>query len=401
MKRRVVITGMGVISPIGNDLATFRENLKKGTCGKDSEGFPVIDGRKLPPVFRVKNFNPKRHGTHLLDPLIQYAVDAAEQAVADAHFDLTSVDPYSVGLSVSSSKGGVCTLDRFQERFLRHPSAIMGARMYTSAVPNFADQWIARRMKIRGPARCYVAACATGAAALIAGFRVVSEGAAEYCLAGATDASITPLMLAGYYNMKALAKNVIRPFDKRRDGFLVGDGAGVLFLETLESAKARGIRIYGEILESAQGQDVTHPIHFDLKDHALSYTLKVLMERASLTPKEIDYISLHGTGTKQGDLYETLEIKEAFGKGAYRIPMSSTKGMTGHMLGATGAVEIIATLLAMQEGFIPPTVGLEEKDPQCDLDYTPRKMREHSVRTAVKISLGFGGQVKAIAFRKI
>ena len=401
MKRRVVVTGMGILSPIGDTLEEFRRNLKNGICGKEAADHSEVGGHSFPPVFRLKNFNPHLYGTHLLDPFIQYAVAAAEQAVADANFDLSSVDPYSIGLSVSSSKGGVHTLDRLKERFLRKPSAILGARLYTSAVPNFADQWIARRMNIKGPAKCYVAACATGTVATIAGFRMVSEGQADYCLAGATDASITPLMMGGYQNMKALAKNDLRPFDKNRDGFLVGEGAGVMFLETLESAKERGARIYGEILETASGQDSKHPILFDLDDHALSHTLKVLMQRAGIAPQEIDYINLHGTGTRHGDLYETLELKEAFGQQAFRIPMSSTKGMTGHMLGATGAVEIIATLLGMQDSFVPSTVGLEAKDPECDLDYTAEKMRSQKITTAVKVSMGFGGQVAVIALKKI
>ena len=401
MKRRVVVTGMGVLSPIGNTLAEFRENLKKGISGKENADHSVVEGHKFPPVFPLKNFNARPYGTHLLDPFIQYAVAAAEQAVTDARFDIAAVDPYDIALSVSSSKGGVHSLGRFKERFLRNPSAILGARIYTSTGPTFADQWIARRMKIQGPAKCYVAACATGTVAIVQGFRMVSEGQAEYCLAGATDASITPLMLGGYNNMKALAAKDLRPFDKRRDGFLIGEGAGVVFLETIESAKARGARIYGEIIEAAYGQDSKQPIHFDLNEHALSYTLRVLIKRAGITPREIDYVNLHGTGTKRGDLYETLELKEALGEQAYKIPMSSTKGSTGHMLGATGAIEIIATLLGIHEGFIPPTVGLEEKDPACDLDYTPGNMRLHKITNAVKVSMGFGGQVAAVLLRKI
>lgn len=401
MNRRVVITGLGVLSPIGNTLEAFRQNLRQGVSGKENKKHSEVAGHFFPPLFRLKEFNSHQHrGIHLLDPFIQYAVVAAEQAVSDARFDVASVDPYSVSLSISSSKGGVYTLDRLRERFERAPTALLGARLYTSAVPNFADQWIARRMNIKGPAKCYVAACATGTAAVIAGFRMVAEGEAEYCLAGATDASITPLMLGGYQNMKALARSEIRPFDKRRDGFLVGEGAGVLFLETFESARTRGAKIYGEIIEAAHGQDSTDPILFSFKEHALSRTLKTLMQRAKITPQEIDYLHLHGTGTRHGDLYETREIKEALGARAYEIPMSSTKGMTGHMLGATGAVEIIATLLAMQENFIPATVGLETRDPECDLDYVPLKARLGKIATAVKISMGFGGQVAVLALRK-
>lgn len=400
-KRRVVVTGMGVLSPIGNTLAEFRENLKAGISGKENAEHSVVEGHNFPPVFRLKNFNAHSCKTHLLDPFIQYAVAAAEQAVADASFDAAAADPYDIALSVSSSKGGVHSLGRFKERFARNPSAILGARMFTSAVPNFADQWIARRMKIQGPAKCYVAACATGTVAIVQGFRMVSEGEAEYCLAGATDASISPLLLGGYNNMKALAIRDIRPFDIRRDGFLVGEGAGVVFLEALESAKARGVRIYGEIVEAAYGQDSKQPIHFDLDEHALSYTLGALFKRAGITPQEIDTINLHGTGTRHGDLYETEELKAALGAQAYKIPMSSTKGATGHMLGATGAIEIIATLLGIYEGFIPPTVGLEKKDPACDLDYTPWKMRSCKITNAIKISMGFGGQVAAVLLRKV
>lgn len=393
---------MGVISPIGNTLEEFLVSLRNGVSGKDPVGISMpASGYKFAPVFRVRGFNPHAYGTHLLDPFIQYAVAAADAAVKDAGFDISAADPYSIGLSVSSSKGGVHTFDRFRERFTRNPSAIMGARIYTSTVPNFADQWIARRTKIKGPAKCYVAACATGTVAVIAGFRMVQEGQAEYCLAGAADASITPLMLAAYQNMGAIAQQEIRPFDKRRDGFLVGEGAGVLFLETIESAKARGARIYGEITGFAQGQDSKQPIVFDPEEHTLSYVLKLLQERAHISPAEIDYINLHGTGTRHGDAYETAELKEAFGKAAYGIPMSSTKPMTGHMLGATGAVEIIAALLAMREGFIPPTLNLEERDKHCDLDYTPLKAREKTIKTALKISMGFGGNVAAVLFKRL
>jgi len=401
MKRRVVVTGMGVLSPIGNTLAAFRENLKQGVCGKAPGEYVTAEGYRFPPVFPVRDFDPRKNATQKLDPFIQYAVAAAEQAVADAGMDLSKVDPYAVGLSVSSSKGGVQSLGELAGRFRKTPSAILGARLYTSAMPNLADQWIARRMKLRGPAQCYVAACTTGTVAIIQGFRMVSEGQAEYCLAGATDASLSSLMLAGYQNMKALAKSDLRPFDARRDGFLVGEGAGVVFLETLESAKARGARIYGEIVESAYGQDSKHPIIFDPQEHALSYTLKLLLSRAGVGPGDIDYLHLHGTGTKYGDLYEVREIKEALGAAAYRVPASSTKGATGHMLGATGAVEIIATLLGIHEGFAPPTVGLEKSDPACDLDHVPGKARARKITNAVKLSMGFGGQVAAVLLRKI
>lgn len=396
MKRRVVITGAGVISPIGNSLEAFTESLQKGRSGLaaitsfDVSKFPVKQ------ACEVKNFDSQAKGLKALDPFIQYAVTATQQALDQAKFNPAQVDPYRVGISVSSSKGGMHTLDRFKTRFEKNPSAILGARIYSNSVPNFAAQWIARRWKIQGPARCYVAACATGTTAVIEGTRMVAESEVDYCLAGASDASVVPLMLAGYRNMKALAKEKIRPFDKRRDGFVVGEGSGIVFLETLESAKARGVPILGEVTGFQYGHDATHAIHYSENENALARALKPYSPNA----QEIGYINLHGTGTPGGDIYETSQIKKAFGKIAYDIPMSSTKSMTGHMLGASGAVEVIACLQAMREAFIPPTIELERPDPACDLNYTPLKSVQAGPQTAVSISMGFGGHIAIIQLKK-
>ena len=203
-------------------------------------------------------------------------------------------------------------------------------------------------------------------------------------------------MLAGYQNMGVLAKDEIRPYDLNRSGFLVGEGAGIVILEKLESAKARGANIYGIVLAHAYGFEVTHPISFSLDGDGLEHCLKTLLKRAKITPAEIDYLNLHGTATKQGDLYETRQIKTAFQKQAYQIPMSATKSLVGHMLGASGVVEIIACLIAMRDGFIPPTANLDTKDPECDLDYTPRISKTKRIHTACSISMGFGGQLGAI-----
>ncbi len=402
MKKRVVVTGMGVITPIGIGLQEFRENLKKGLSGEgvitsfDASHFPVKQ------AFEVKNFNPRKYGTHLLDPFIQYAVAATAEAIQDAGFDANQVDPFRVGISVSSSKGGVHTIARFHERLKKHPSPILGARIYVNSVPNFAAQWIARRWKIQGPAKCYVAACATGSVAVIEGARMIREGVVDYCIAGASDASIVPLMIAGYSQMKALTRGSMLPFDKRRGGFLVGEGAGIVFLENLESAKARGVKIYGEILGSSYGNDGSGGIvHFKPEEEALRKTVEALLNQKHFGIDELDYVNLHGTATSRGDIYETAQLKKAFGKKAYQIPMSSTKSLTGHMLGASGAVEIIACLVGMQDDFIPPTGGLEKHDPHCDLDYTPLKSKTAKVHTALSLSMGFGGHIATIALRKI
>lgn len=398
--RKVVITGMGIVSSIGVGLSAFRENLR---CGVSAEA-PIqsFDTAQMPfkKAFEVKNFEARAHGTHLLDPFIQYAVASAGEAIQNAFFESQHVDPYRIGISVSSSKGGMHTLDRFKERFNKHPSAILGARIYANSVPNFGAQWIARRWEIKGPAKCYVSACATGTTAVIEGARMVADGDVDYCVAGASDASVVPVLLAGYYNMKALSHTSMRPFDLRRDGFLVGEGAGTVFLETEETAKARGAKIYGEIAGFAYGTDGTHAIHFNEEENALKRTLEALLKSADIKARDIGYLNLHGTGTAHGDIYETSQIKKAFGKDAYHIPMSATKALMGHMLGASGAAEIVACLIAMEDGFIPPTAGLEKPDPICDLDYTPRVSREKKVQLAASLSMGFGGHVAAIALKK-
>lgn len=401
MQRRVVVTGMGIVAAQALDIKTFSWHLQKGISGEgpirrfDTTNFPVKT------AFEVKNFDARSYHAYMMDPFIQYAVAAAVEAVAEAKLDIPQIDPYRIGISVSSSKGGVHTMHQLSERFRKSPSAILGARIYANSVPNFAAQWIARRWKIHGPAKCYVAACATGTVAVAEGARMVREGTVDYCFAGASDASIVPLMLAGYYQMKALSRGTMNPFDKRRQGFLVGEGAGILMLETLESARARNAVIYGEILGASYGSDGTDMFHFKEKNRALSYTLEKLLKGCELSLGDIGYINLHGTATQPGDLYETNQIKEVFGKRAYAIPMSSIKSMTGHMLGASGAVEIIASLLAMKDDFIPPTIGLEKPDPACDLNYTPKKSVKAKIQTALSLSMGFGGHVAAIALRKV
>lgn len=400
MKRRVAITGMGVVTPVGNNIPAFQQALVEGRSGVGPlTRFPA-DRFRTREAFELKNFTPL-HGTRLLDPFIQYALAAASEAIQSAGFDCRAVDPYRIGISVSSSKGGLHSVHAFRERFLKHPSAILAARVYSNLVPNFAAQWIARKWKIHGPAKCYITACATGTTSIIEGARMVQEDVVDYAIAGASDASLVPFLAAGYEQMGVLSPEGMYPFDERRKGFLLGEGAGVVFLETLESARARKAKIYAEIIGFSYGTDCYHPVSFDPEGETLARTLKELLQKSGVALGEIDYLNLHGTATREGDLYETAQLKKAFGKKAYSLSMSSTKSMMGHMLGASGAVEIIASCLAMKEGFIPPTVGLEKKDPACDLDYTPGQSRKKKVSCSISHSMGFGGHVAAIALRKI
>lgn len=391
---------MGVVTPIGNSIEEFRAALRAGRSGQGPISRFETKGFRTKQAFEIKNFSPLR-GTHLLDPFIQYVLAAATEAAQMAGFDTRTVDPFRIGIVASSSKGGLHSFHAFRERFQRNPSAILGARVYANLVPNFAAQWIARKWKVQGPAKCYITACATGTTSVIEGARMVQEGIVDYVFAGAGDASLVPFLVAGYEQMGVLAPDEMRPFDRRRKGFLLGEGAGMVFLETLESARARRARIFSEVIGFAYGTDCYHPVAFDPREDALARTLTDLLRKTGLSADDIDYLNLHGTGTQEGDVYETSQIKRAFGKKAYSIASSSTKSLTGHMLGASGAVEIIASSLAIRDGFIPPTISLEKEDPRCDLDYTPQRAREKEVSVAVSHSMGFGGHVAAVALKKV
>ena len=230
---------------------------------------------------------------------------------------------------------------------------------------------------------------------------MIHEGVVDYAFAGASDASLVPFLMAGYENMGVLSPEGMYPFDSRRNGFLLGEGAGVVFLETLESARARRAKVYAEVIGVAYGSDCHHPVSFNPDNEALARTLGRLLQNSGLSVEQIDYLNLHGTGTQEGDLYETNQIKRAFGKKAYSLATSSTKSMMGHLLGASGAVEAVACCLAMEDGFIPPTIALEKPDPQCDLDYTPISAREKKINIAASLSMGFGGHIAALALRKV
>ncbi len=396
---QVVITGIGCVTPIGNNAREFSASLKKGIVGVSkisrSQQEPPIEGK----AFQIHNFSAPKYAM-ILDPFIQYILAATEEALEDSGLNPSAMDLTRLGIAVSSSKGGMRTFERFYGRFQKNKSAILGARVYANFIPNIAAQWIARHWKVTGPAKPAVAACATGLYAVMEGIRMIEQDETDYCIAGAGDASLTQLMLAGYRNMRALAKDEMRPYDLNRSGFLVGEGAGIVILEKLESAKARDAKIYGMVSAHAYGFEVSHPISFSLDGDGLERCLKKLLQQAKITPSEIDYLSLHGTATKQGDLYETKQIKSAFGKEAYKIPMSATKSLVGHMLGASGVVEIITCLIAMRDGFIPPTANLKTPDPECDLDYTPGVSKIKKVNLTCSISMGFGGHLGGILISK-
>jgi len=391
----VVVTGMGCVSPFGAGISAFTKGLWEGkyTGGPitkfDTSTFPVKK------ACEAQDFRKKIRSS-VLDPFIQYGLAAAREAIQDSALEISNMDPYRVATTVSSSKGGITTLERFHIRFVERPTALLGARVYANLITNILSQWIARKWKLHGPAQPVVAACATGTMALIEGIRIIEDDEADVCFAGASDASITPLLLAGYHQLGVLTTDEIRPYDRRRSGFVVGEGAGVVILESEAHAKSRKAKIYGHILSYAFGCESKDIILFPPDGEGLKNTLKRLVQKAKISPREIDTFQLHGTGTQGGDLYETVQIKKAFGSDAQNISMCSIKSMIGHTIGASGAFSFIASLLSLKDQIVPPTIHLEEADPQCDLDYTPGKAKQKKINIAGSLSMGFGGHIGAI-----
>ena len=395
--KRVVVTGIGVLSSIGIGRASFSAALRNGQsgCRNISRFSTTTYPFKL--AHEIQNYSlPKKPK----DLVLEYALAAVEEALLDAGGKPEGLDPYRFAVSFSSSKGGVETmvdlLDANKEKYF----AARAKNSFGDIFPNQAALKIAAQHGACGPIKTWVGACATGNLAIAEAYYLLSEGYADVAVAGASDASIVPFFLAGYHQMKVLATDQMRPFDESRSGFLVGEGSAAFFMETLESAKARSAKIYGEIAAVGMAQETSHALFYSDEEGTLSKMMQNTIQKAELKPTDIDYINLHGTATGHGDLYETREIKKAFGAHAYALSTSTIKSMTGHLLGASGAVEVAATLLAMDGGFVPPTIGLSRPDPECDLNYTAEKAAEKKIKTAMSISMGFGGQTTAIIIRQ-
>lgn len=384
--RRVVVTGMGVVAPNGVGRSAFCQALQSGLSAVrplsrfSHEGFSSFLSAEIP---------SERFSLNGMDRFIEYGLFASEEALEESGLKGFPLDPEKTGLVFSSSKGGMESLEKglsphFMENFL------------TSSVSSI----LLRRYPFRGPALNVVSACATGTHAIIRAAQLIQDGYASVVLTGASDASITPLLLSGYEEMGVLSHEGVFPFDRRRSGFAVGEGAAAFILEEREEALRRGAFVYGEIVGYAMGQDPYHPLRYDPSEESLARLLRLSLKKSDVSLDKVDYIHAHGTATVSGDLYETDQLKKAFGKTVYHIPVSSTKSMTGHLLGAAGALAFAVTLLAMKEHFLPPTVGLLEKDPACDLDYVPQVARPKDISTALSISMGFGGHIGVIVVKK-
>ena len=407
--RRVVITGLGVITPIGNDVKTFYENLKSGVCGIGPiTKFDATDF-KVKVAAEVKDFDVlayvDKNEARRMDLYTQYAVCAAAQAVEESGI-IGNISPARLGVYVGSGIGGMGTFISETEKLLKGGSRKVSPLFIPMMISNIAAGTIAIRYGAEGPCLSVVTACATSTNAIGEAYRAIRHGYADAILAGGAEATVNPLAIAGFTNCMALStKNIPEecsiPFDKRRDGFVLGEGGGILVLEEYEHAKNRGATIYAEITgygNTCDAHHITAP-HPEAKGAANAFSLA--LEEAGYDGTQSVYINAHGTSTPLNDKAETLAIKKAFGDNAYKVRISSTKSMTGHMLGAAGAVEAVASVLALRDGMIPPTIGYQEPDEDCDLDYTPNHSVKADIDLALSSSLGFGGHNGVLAFAKV
>ena len=409
MKNRVVITGMGAITPIGNDVNSFWDNVKIGKCGVGPITQFDTDKFKAKLAAEVKDFNPEdyldRKEAKRMDRFSQFAVVAARQAVKDAKLDLEHTDLERVGVVVGSGIGGLGVIERECKNLLEKGPNRVSPMLIPMIITNMAAGNISIQLGTKGVCTNVVTACATGTNAIGDAFRLLQYGYQDVVIAGGTEGSITPLGIAGFISLKALScsEDPLRasiPFDKERSGFVMGEGAGIVILETLQHAEARGANILAEVVGYGATSDAYHVTAPAPDGEGGARAMKIAIDEAGISPKEISYINAHGTGTYFNDKFETTAIKTVFAEDAYKIPVSSTKAMTGHLLGAAGAVEAIVCVEAMLDGFIPPTIGLTVPDPECDLDYVPNEGRNAQVNYTLSNSLGFGGHNATIVLKK-
>lgn len=410
MKRRVAITGIGVISPVGTGKDKFWEALKAGHSGIGPVTRFKADDFPTRIAGEVKDFDPaaflEKKDLKRMDRFAQYAVAASKMAVADAGLDLEKEDRDRVGVVLGTGIGGTETFEEQHQVLLEKGPGRISPFFIPMMIANMGAAQVAIILGLRGPNFTVVNACAASANALGAALRTIQYGEAEVVISGGAEASVTPMALGGFCAMKALStrneepERASRPFDRLRDGFVLGEGAGVVVLESLEHAVKRGARIYAELVGYGCTADAYHITAPAPDGVGAARAMRLALEDAGLAPEDVDYINAHGTSTDLNDRLETEAIKKVFGPRAYQLAVSSIKSMTGHLLGAAGAIELIATVLAVYEGIVPPTINYENPDPDCDLDYVPNTARRMNVRAALSNSLGFGGHNVTLAVRQ-
>lgn len=410
MWRRVVVTGMGAITPLGLDVASFWEGLKSGQNGValitsfDPTGQPVRFAAE------VKGFSPEnyleRKEARRMDRFTQFAIAATKEALAHSGLQITDENRTRIGTLIASGIGGLHTLEEQHRVFLERGPDRVSPFLIPMMIANMASGQVAIQFGLQGPCTTVVTACAAGTNAIGDAWEIIRRGDADVMIAGGTEAAITALALASFANARALStrnddpEHASRPFDAERDGFVMGEGAGVLVLEELEHALQRDAPILAEITGYAMTADAYHITAPDPEGDGARRVMELAMRKAGIAPDEVDYINAHGTSTPANDRLETLAIKRAFGEHAYRLAISSTKSMTGHLLGAAGAIEAIATVLAIQHQTAPPTINYQVPDPECDLDYVPNTARPMKIDIALSNSFGFGGHNATLVFKR-
>lgn len=408
-KRRVVVTGIGAVTPVGNSAEQSWENIIAGKSGigpltrVDTSKFTVSVAAE------VKDFNIEeyieRKEARKMDRFTHYAIAASMMAAKDANLTITEEMAPRVGVWIGSGIGGMETHEQqfltFQERGVRRVSPFFVPMM----IPDMASGQVSIYLGAKGVNSCSVTACASGTNSIGDAFKVIERGDADVMITGGTEAPIVTMAVAGFSASTALSMNpdiqtASRPFDKNRDGFVIGEGAGILILEELEHAKKRGAKIYGEVVGYGATGDAHHITAPAPNGEGAARAMQMALDDAKVAPDQVGYINAHGTSTPYNDLFETQAVKTVFGNHAYKLAMSSTKSMTGHLLGAAGGIEAIFTVLALKEGILPPTMNLHDPDPECDLDYIPNEARNASVDYALSNSLGFGGHNACLLFKK-
>ena len=406
---RVVVTGMGAITPIGNDVESFWNGLKEKKVGIGPITYFDTAEYKAKLAAQVKEFDPKQYmdpkAARRMETFSQYAVAAAKQALEDAGIDMTKEDPYRVGVCVSSGIGSLQAVEREYKKLLEKGPGRVNPLLVPLMISNMAAGNVSIQFGLKGKSINVVTACATGTHSIGEAMRSIQHGEAEVMVAGGAESSITPIGVAGFTALTALSasEDPMRasiPFDKERSGFVMGEGAGVVVLESLEHAKARGAKIYAELAGYGATSDAFHITSPAEDGSGAAMAMKFAMDDAGVKPEEIDYINAHGTGTHHNDLFETLAIKTALGDHARQVKISSTKSMVGHLLGAAGGVEFVACVKSIEDGFVHATAGLLVDDPECDLDYVKGDGIPMEVRCAISNSLGFGGHNASLLVKR-
>ncbi len=410
MKRRVVITGIGAITPIGNNVSDYWKNLCDGVSGVDF--ITRFDPKDVKTKFaaEVKNYNPEDHfdrkEVRTLDLFAQFALVAADEAIKDSNINHEEIDKNRVGVVFGSGIGGLKTSEEQHEVMFKNGPQRISPFYIPMMIADIAAGHISIKYGFSGPNYATTSACATAAHALANAFYLIQRGSADIIVSGGSEAVITPMAVGGFNSLRAIStwndrpKEASRPFDKERNGFVMGEGGGILILEELEHAKRRGAKIYAEIIGAGMSADAYHITAPAPGGVGQAKSIKWAIDDAGIKPEDVDYINAHGTSTPLNDASETAAIKKVFGDHAYKLVISSNKSMIGHLLGAAAAVEAIATVLTIKEGIIPPTINLTTPDPECDLNYCPNSAIKKEVNYAISNSFGFGGHNVSLLFKK-